>query len=397
MEPVTNRVNRQDRHLPILDCFRGIAILGVLSLHLLMGTFAALSGMSHLAHQFLLQALFFCIYKVFSLGGYGVAIFFVVSGFCIHLSHRRSADSGWLVFYARRGFRLYPAYLVSLFLCIVVFPSTRWPAAWPSPENQIDLLLHLVLAHNLLPQTFASINGPYWSLAIEFQLYLLFPLLLVMARRMGWRQTLMVTAMVEVISRLCLTIASQYEPNLKPADWWAWSYLSPFGCWFSWALGAALAEAFVEKQPLPFAQGPLPLWIWPLIVLVLHNSPLRNFTFPLAALGTARFMAYFLARDVDRPISAPGIFMKFLTFTGVISYSLYLLHAPLFVYFMTYRPKANGEISIQILELALIVGAFLALFAASYLLFRFVETPGIRVGKRVVNWLSLHRPASKPA
>jgi peptidoglycan/LPS O-acetylase OafA/YrhL len=381
-------VNKLHLHLPFLDRFRGVAILAVLGLHLFSGMCKGASSLAGSAHHVLLQAFLFGLYELLSLGKYGVAIFFVVSGFCIHLSYRRSAQAGWWVFYTRRVFRIYPAYLFSLFLFILVLPTTRWPAGWlDSTRSQINLFLHLILAHNLLPQTFASIEKPYWSLAIEFQLYLLFPLLLMVARQIGWRQMLIAMAFVEIVSRLGLTITSQYESNLHPASWWGWVNLSPFSFWFSWAIGAALAEAYVQKQTLPFATGPLPHWMWPLAVVVFHNTPyLTNFTFPVAAFATVRFMAYFLARETGRPQEAVSLPLRFLTFIGVISYSLYLIHLPLFNYFMK-LPNERGGTSIYALECAYIIGALVAVIAASYLFFHFIEKPGIRLGKKLVDSL----------
>ena len=53
----------------------------------------------------------------------GVAIFFVVSGFCIHLSFRRGAPGDWRGFFIRRFFRIYPPY----FLAVLIFAFFFWP------------------------------------------------------------------------------------------------------------------------------------------------------------------------------------------------------------------------------------------------------------------------------
>jgi peptidoglycan/LPS O-acetylase OafA/YrhL len=382
--------SRSKTHLPILDCFRGAAILAVIGIHTLASLSNVVAYIAHNAHYFVFQALFYVLCKILYLGGSGVAVFFIASGFCIHLSHKGS-NSGWAVFYTRRVFRLYPTYLASLLFFILVFPLTRWPADWAATAARpIDLLLHLFLIHNLLPQTLVSIDVPYWSLAIEFQLYLLFPLLLVMVRHLGWRRSLIVTAVVEFVSRAAITLASMWAQNIYPSDWWGWADLSPLGFCFSWTLGAAMADAFVEKRPLPFATGPFPLWVWPLLVFVVNNTPgTSNFTFPIAAMASARYLAYFLSRPDSVPGSVPrtNLSMRFLGFIGTISYSLYLLHAPLFSYFMSFAPKAYGSAKIYAIEVVFIIGSLLAVTAFSYLLYILVETPGINWGKKVVSWL----------
>ncbi len=369
----------QERHLPFLDTFRGIAILAVVARHTVWSVFDNLSSVAGAAHHAALAAFFRCLYVISGEGTYGVAIFFVVSGFCINLSYRKSQDTGWGIFYVRRIFRIYPAYLVSLLFFLLVLPITRWPAdAWGALANQIDFVLHLFLAQNFLPQTLGTINGAYWSLAIEFQLYLLFPLILLMARRIGWRQTLIVTAFVELVSRVFALVYQYHEAALFPASWFGWYLLSPLGFWFSWTLGAILAEAFVEKQPLPFSR-PLPLWLWPLVVVIFDQTPfLRVFAFPVAAWGTGQFLVYHLNKE-PAPAQNTPIPVRVLNFVGVISYSIYLLHQPIYHYVID--SHMGGGFAIKF------VFAITVFMATSYILYLFVETPGIRAGKALVKLL----------
>jgi len=105
---------RNKIHLPFLDGIRGIAILGVFFFHSLHATF----GFDNLKwngiyRDFNVLDSFLALYP-FTYGGAGVAIFFVVSGFCIHLRHQRSKDGDWLSFANRRFFRIYPPYLLAL-------------------------------------------------------------------------------------------------------------------------------------------------------------------------------------------------------------------------------------------------------------------------------------------
>jgi peptidoglycan/LPS O-acetylase OafA/YrhL len=83
----------QDRHLRFLDTFRGVAILAVVVVHY----FGPLTDHAKAAAQAYHHTLAAALIKMMSIlcnaGGYGVAIFFIVSGFCIHLSYRRSQDA----------------------------------------------------------------------------------------------------------------------------------------------------------------------------------------------------------------------------------------------------------------------------------------------------------------
>ena len=365
--------------------------MAVLITHSFQGIWKSLTALAVASHHTALVFFFGFMQAVFAAGVYGVSIFFVVSGFCIHLSYRRSQDAGWAVFFTRRVFRIYPAYLVSLAFFILVLPLTRW--SWSAYQavpvaTATDLLLHLGLIHNFLPQNFVTINIPYWSLAIEFQLYLLFPLLLVMTRKIGWQQTLIVTTMVEVVTRLTLLVVSYHAGHLFPATWFGWNKLSPFGFWFSWSLGAALAEAFVEKKPLPFAKGPLPLWLWPVLVLIVDQIPFLNtFAFPVAAFATARFLSSMLAVDEATEEAKPGLVVRSLNFLGITSYSIYLLHHPLYHYLIDFVPETHGQAGGFVFKFLCVIPAMAIVLLASYLLFLFVETPGINLGKAVVRSL----------
>ena len=116
---------------------------------------------------------------------------------------------------------------------------------------------------------------------------------------------------------------------------------------------------------------------------------LQNFSFPIAAMATVRFLAYFLDRGDPLPLSSAGekIVLQFLAFSGTVSYSLYLLHAPVFEYLMTFMARADRNHRVPGLQFACVILALGVVTGLSCLLYRFVETPGIAFGKRVVGWL----------
>ena len=285
-------------------------------------------------------------------------------------------------------FRIYPAYLVSIMIFLLVLPITRWSAGdWSSLANQIDLALHLLLAQNFLPQTLGSINGAYWSLAIEFQLYLLFPLVLFLARRIGWQQTLIVTGLVELVSRLCSVGFQYHEPALCPADGLAGlaglaCRRSAFGSVGPWVQCSRRLLWRNSRCLLP--GGRLLLWLWPLLVVIFDQIPLlRVFAFPLAAWGTAQWLIYFLNQETSSQ-SIPALPIRALNFIGVISYSIYLLHQPIYQFIID-SPMGGGFA----VKFPLAIAAFMV---ASYLLYLLVETPGIRAGKAVVNAMRRSAP-----
>jgi peptidoglycan/LPS O-acetylase OafA/YrhL len=124
------------------------------------------------------------------LGKYGVWLFFVISGFCIHLQWARARvvpgaralEFG--EFWRRRIRRLYPPYLVTLAFYIAIrFASGSLSldglSAW-------QIFLHLFMLQNLDPRAISAMNNIYWTLAVEEQLYMLYFVFLAIRRRWGW-------------------------------------------------------------------------------------------------------------------------------------------------------------------------------------------------------------------
>ena len=112
-----------ERRIDFLDPIRGIAILLVFVFHSLGTAF----GRDELPwgpwfRDFNVPGSFLLLLPA-TFGWVGVAIFFVVSGFCIHLSYSRLPQ--WSLFLQRRFFRIYPPYLVALLFFALAFPITR--------------------------------------------------------------------------------------------------------------------------------------------------------------------------------------------------------------------------------------------------------------------------------
>ena len=152
----------------------------------------------------------------------GVRIFFVLSGFLITgiLYDTRNAERRWSVFYWRRALRIFPLYYGVLLLGVALYPFFRWmyhPSwilwpfylqnyarfIWPAdiPLGTVDHLRSLRFSD----PPFFIFYGHFWSLAIEEQFYLVWPLVVFAVKR---RETLMkICVWVVVLSPLARLIA----------------------------------------------------------------------------------------------------------------------------------------------------------------------------------------------
>jgi peptidoglycan/LPS O-acetylase OafA/YrhL len=99
----------------------------------------------------------------------GVDLFYVLSGFFIGYAVLRPVEWKPGKFLLNRVTRILPAYYVSMALVIILLQ----PAMLTSNRGWVDILLHVLMVHQLQQWTMFSINGPYWTLGIEFSFYLL--------------------------------------------------------------------------------------------------------------------------------------------------------------------------------------------------------------------------------
>jgi len=314
-----------------IDALRGIAALGVVFYH-------AVDQTNKVVPSGLLKYPVRLLQYVSSFGYIGVFLFFVISGFCIHLQWARAQASGqqsqikFGAFWKRRLRRLYPPYVIVLCLFFLI---TAFSVGINVTRFFVyDTVLHLLMLHNLDPKTCYSINGVFWTLAIEEQLYLAYFLLLFLRRRLGWGLTL----------AICLAAR---------AGWMVFSHVvwlktgigvpvpeAAASHWFTWALGAIGVEAWFGLVKLPKWTSNLTLGA----VLIVVASALSNLLPGISKDTIWHDFSWFVMHPmwgigffivVNRTVLAedgwmrnlklPAVISLFATL-GVFSYSIYLTH-----------------------------------------------------------------------
>ena len=365
---------RSGEHILFLDHIRGLAIFIVMVYHGLIASHGINRVISWHGWVRNSDNLPFFL-QPFTAGFLGVAIFFVVSGFCIHLSHEKSKQKGFTVFFVRRFFRIYPPYLLALCLFAFLFPATK--LHFDSWADFTQLGSHLLLINNVNKGLFYGINGSFWSIVVEAQLYLIYPLLLMIVRKHGWTRALWFTGLLEVALRAGCAIPLP-----------GWMLCSPFFYWFSWSLGAKLADDYLKGRPLFLSS--CPLWVWPVITCAAYVfRPTALFAFLFAALATTKWISHLLSRPAVQA-TVPSFWSRSLQWLGVMSYSLYLLHEPLLTFMIRSLMLAPGEFRIHpLLFFLCTIGFCGVILSIAWLFHRFVEQPSIEAGKR---FLKRHFP-----
>jgi peptidoglycan/LPS O-acetylase OafA/YrhL len=369
-----------NKHLPYLDGIRGIAILAVFLFHSLTAAFGydklPWSGMFR---DFTGSRSFLLLYPI-SYGFAGVSLFFVISGFCIHLSHQQSSDKGWLCFLNRRFFRIYPPYILAVF-----FFYFLWPWGPPRPHDMsglVQVLAHVFSVHNFSDGFFYGINPSFWSIAVEIQLYAVYPLLLLMVRRLGWAKALVIAAVFEFSIRAMSSFRGVYFGDDLPRFITA----SPFAYWLSWSLGAYLAECHLKQRASRLFSFRFDL-VALLCLLAPFFKPTAPFAFPLFAWLTAIAISRFMTHRWPAPERQGRILSacwSHLSFLGLVSYSFYLFHQPIIELTTGALKRILVGVHLHPLIKYLICISwypFVLIFA--YAVYRFIEQPSIAWGKAV--------------
>ncbi|SIO61783.1 Peptidoglycan/LPS O-acetylase OafA/YrhL, contains acyltransferase and SGNH-hydrolase domains [Singulisphaera sp. GP187] len=364
--------------LPFLDGIRGLAALYVTLHHAaLMIPPAGLSG-PVLAIRFFLRH------------GHGaVAVFIVLSGYCLMLpvacDPLSRAPFKWGAFFKRRARRILPAYFGALFFCwilVALIPDfghsqrSPWDRALPVASPGV-IASHVLLVHNLSERWIFKIDPPMWSVATEWQIYLLFPLLVGL-----WRRTGIVTTIASgfaigfAVAALAIPLKNSALRELCP-----W-----FAGLFTLGMAAALAA---HASPLIRERGGtrrFVLAVSPIVVALLcagvafAGTDDRDFMITDPIIGV--LMAGLLVRWTRRAVSGgAGPRLPLLRLLecraaitlGTISYSLYLIHYPLLA--LGDAVLRRGSFSPDARLLVLVLVASPAILLASFLFHRVFERP----------------------
>ncbi len=119
---------------------------------------------------------------VFGNGWVGVGMFFVISGYCMAGSTKKSFQHGitamnYSYYFLKRLLRIAVPFYISIAFWFVMI--NNFGVAVKS-TGFIDVISHLLFVHNFSEKTFFSISGVYWSLAVEMQFYVLLPIIFVL-------------------------------------------------------------------------------------------------------------------------------------------------------------------------------------------------------------------------
>lgn len=328
------------RRLLAIDALRGVAVLAVFVNHLPFSMTTAPAAQDapkpiSIFPEWLVTFL--------DHGRFGVHLFLVISGFCIHMAWARRKDDAAEVsfgaFWKRRLHRLYPPYFAALVLSLAglfVLHGVLGGAGGSiasrlgyasGTQLAIDLVLLVLLAQNLNGASHRVGNGPFWTLALEEQLYALYFPLLYMRKRWGWTAALGVVLGTTLVWRTAATL-------MLPGTLQDTLFVVGPSRWFEWTLGALAVEAHLGRVTLPAwcRSGLAGIGLLALAVLAFDAPRLGvplAYVIPFcdALMGVGLFVLVNYTCHVRWGEGARiSLASRFFGWVGTFSYSLYLTH-----------------------------------------------------------------------
>jgi peptidoglycan/LPS O-acetylase OafA/YrhL len=295
-------VNTQARRIPQLDAVRGIAIL-VVMFHNERDALPSL----HLQ-------------TVFASGWMGVDLFFVLSGFLITgiLLDAKGSDGFFRNFYARRCLRIWPLYYALILFMFVAVPLLRPAQASMIFQRSSPWWAYPFYLQNILVRASQGAVGPLgvtWSLAIEEQFYLVWPLVV---RYLSTAQLRVVCLGVIAASPFVRLFLSTEHVDLYTNIFCRLDGLM----WGAFVAALIREPGFESRRHRPLAWSALCIAL-PL-GLATDDRGMQWIVYSLSVLASAGFV--YLALFSTAPWFQRILSSRTLVFTGTISYGLYLLH-----------------------------------------------------------------------
>ncbi|TYR36890.1 acyltransferase [Sphingobacterium phlebotomi] len=301
-----------------LDGFRGLAAMWVVFFHSLHFNGYSIDKKLQLSEDILLLRYF---ETFLSLGQLAVAIFIVLSGFCLAIpvvNSNLELKGGFKRYISRRAKRLIPPYYIALVISLVmiaVFPLLQVPqnTAWDSkiPVTVQDIIVHVLLIHNLDSSWIHKINGAHWSIATEWQIYFLFPVMLFLWRKYSMYLSLLVFVVI--------TLILQFIVPFAVPEFILLFFMGVISCYYSFKANKS-RKKLIYMATLVFI-GSLALQI---------IKPMGGFASNIIVGFAFSFLIYTLTSYKRLHAEVRYLLLEnpSTLFLGRISYSLYLIHGP---------------------------------------------------------------------
>jgi peptidoglycan/LPS O-acetylase OafA/YrhL len=331
-------------------------------------------------------------------GFLGVELLLFISGLGLFYSYRdklhEKQPNSLKKYFTRRIRRILPSYILSILIIVLLFHPF-----FSLKETVYQLITHLLFIHNLSLQTYGTINGVFWVLAVEVQFYLLFPLIAKVFNKFPL-PTFFLMMLIAIIYRQVIQIWQidmiGFYANQLPG----FVDLYAFGMLSAYILTSEKIIGINKKRLKIFATlvALVTVFIFIKMLVGLDNTPYSLNYIPIWQANNRQYLGLIFSAMVIATFFSVKLWKKLfankvLFFISTISYNLFIWHQVIAIQLKNYRipgfavndPHQNPVWQIQYT----IVTVILSLMAATLITYLF-EKPIIKKGlikyfKEVVN------------
>lgn len=333
------------------------------------------------------------VFGVFAKNGLAVDVFIILSGFVIFFLLDKTRDA-YLPFIVKRWFRLAPIYLFVLIVSVILIDQNviflrDFPFSNQLILNRIAIandsqhyywsqiaahivMLHGLIADSILPNSQYAFVGQAWSISVEWQFYLVAPLLFAMVVGEEWRK------LTVTLTGICLLRAMNYGGEGNAINQ-AGYFITGIGCYYIWKNieRIRINERLIEALTM--------LMVCLIYMLINRCGSLMLWMLVFSSVLADKCQSHTPAQKIVSSVLAN----RFLLWLGKISYSVYMVHMLVIFAFAKLILYVDPSIARGMFMATLVPSVIVGTVCVSVLSYWLIEKPAMDLGSRIYTWLKM--------
>lgn len=261
---------------------------------------------------------------IFKHANYAVSYFFMLSGFVMILSYNNKEYVDPLNFIKRRIARIYPVYFIALLFTVLIYLTIYSP-------NFENIFLNIALLQSWIPNKATTLNYPGWSLSVEFFFYALFPFLFNrFYKRYNLKTLLIIGVLIWLSSQLLFHLLLFVRPGYR-----SFFFYFPVLHLNEFILGMLAGAVYLRHTLNIRINYNVLIFTFLLLILGIMKFPM-NLEYHNGLLAIL-FIPLIIFLSLSNGAITRFFKKKIFVFLGEISYGIYILQLPVWLFISDYR------------------------------------------------------------